>query len=102
MSLELWRCDMNKFDGIHPYSYETIFGIVEIEKEENNNDLSQDGFSYMYVLRPVTVTCIKFPCIVWQNCIGMRRFQNRTQAFIYLKSLEDEVIPKIKKLLNLT
>lgn len=88
---------MKKFDGLHPFSYETLFGIIQIDKEQRNV-FSSDG--YTYVLTPVTVTCIKLPVIVYRNCIGMRRFQNKTQAYLYIKALENQTVLKIKQLMD--
>lgn len=80
---------MKKFDGIHPYAYDTIFGII-------NFDPDGDGY---FVVKKVTETEIKYPVIVSQGIIGLRRFKNRTKAYIYIKLLEISVSKKVRQLL---
>lgn len=87
---------MKKFDGIHPYTYSTIFGLVKIEFHQEYN------YPYMYSLEQVTTTHIKNPR-VWSNgTIGGRIFQNRTQAYQYSNELEQEILKEVKKLIENT
>lgn len=90
---------MKKFDGINKYSYETIFGIINIVPLELEH--SRTDYSYKYVVQPITTTCINYPVSWTRPNIGGRIFQNRSLAYQYIKSLEQQVIPKIGDLLKL-
>ena len=50
---------MKKFDGINKYSYETIFGIINIVPIET--EYERTDYSYKYVVQPITTTCISYP-----------------------------------------
>lgn len=89
---------MKKFDGINKYSYDTIFGIINIVPIET--EYERTDYSYKYVVQAITTTCISYPVSWTRPNIGGRIFQSRALAYQYIKSLEQQVIPKINELLT--
>ena len=77
---------MKLFDGINKYAYQTLFGIVNIEPYEENEN-------HYYVLKMITDSTIKLPVKIAPNAIiDYRKFNTRYNALKYLKLLEKQKI----------
>lgn len=89
---------MKKFDGIHPYAYDTIFGIINIDPYT-----TVDDHQPWFVVKKVTESPIKFPTIVdYERVVGLRRFENRSRAYQYIKKMEADTFHNIKKIFRET
>lgn len=80
---------MKKFDGVHKYAYDSIFGIFNIESEKTN--------SGWFVLQQVSGTPIQLPS--WSK-LNLRHFQNRTLALKHLIDVEKTTKLKVVELLE--
>lgn len=86
---------MKKFDGIHQYAYNTIFGIINIDPYTTVDDTQ-----HWFVVRKVTESPIRYPTIVdHERVIGLRRFENRSKAYQYIKNLEVKTCRDIKDIM---
>ena len=83
---------MKIFNGINKYSFETLFGIIEIFKTDI-------GGESRYMLRMVHQSLIQVP--EFQSpitgVIGFGHYPNRTIAAFYLKSIEQKAINILKE-----
>lgn len=83
---------MKKFDGLHPEAYDTIFGIVNLEIDKSDDD-------GMLVIKQVSDTPIKFPCIVdHERVVGMRRFYTIESALEHIDKMENDTYNRINKI----
>lgn len=86
---------MKLFDGTNKYAYQTLFGIVNIEPYEENEN-------HYYVLKMITDTTIKLPVKITPNAIiDYRKFDTRYKALKFLKKLENQSLEEIQDLLKL-
>lgn len=83
---------MKLFNGINIYSFETLFGIVEIFKTDVNGEKR-------YMLRMVHQSIVNVPEFQSQvtGVIGFGHYQNRTKAAIALKEIEQKAIAQLNE-----
>lgn len=83
---------MKLFNGVNKYSFETLFGIVEIFKTDVNGEKR-------YMLRMVHQSIVNVPEFQSQvtGVIGFGHYQNRTKAALDLKSIEQKAINILKE-----
>lgn len=83
---------MKLFNGVNKYSFETLFGIVEIFNTTMNGESR-------YMLRMVHQSLVSIP--EFQSpitgVIGFRHYPNRTMAAFDLKSIEQKAINILKE-----
>lgn len=85
---------MKKFDGIHPYAYETIFGIINIDPY-----ITTDDRQHWFVVKKVTETPIRYPAIIdHERVVGLRRFENRSKAYQYINGLEVKTFNEVNNI----
>jgi len=83
---------MKKFDGIHPCAYETIFGIINIDPDEEKG---------WFVVKKITESPVMYPVVVdYDRIVGLRRFKNRTKCYQFIRGMELRVADNVKKLLS--
>lgn len=85
---------MKKFDGIYKDQYSTLFGMFQIRCQYSvwlNRPV--------YVFKQITSTCLT-PTVNTQFGIRERHFPNKTQALIWLRDRENNLLTEVKELLQ--
>ena len=85
---------MIKFDGVHKNSYETMFGIVQIDEKFENGNTCFTGT--MVTKGPVTFPSTNYD---WYFA-GNMKFKTKTELFDLMVRLETSAMYELKKLLS--
>lgn len=80
---------MKLFDGIHKFVYQTVFGKVQLVKNDN-------GVTF----KLLDVPNISHSSFVVSDKFHLRRFDNRMSALKKLKQMERQAIEDMEKLLR--